>query len=199
MKVLMLDPPADLFDWRKKTGADRWDEMWEGVLHMPPMSTNPHQHFGGNLHTYLDIQWARSRKARVYYEVNLASLGGWPNDYRIPDLLLLTRDRFGIDRGECFEGAPNAVVEIHSPGDEAYEKLPFYAKLGVPEVWIIDRDTKEPEIYLLKRGRYKKQAAEAAGWVRSPLTGMEMKRGRKGRLAIRLAGDDSTLAELPED
>jgi Uma2 family endonuclease len=198
-KMLMLDPPAHFVEWRKRTGADQWDEMWEGVLHVPPMSTNPHQDLGGGLHVYLTVRWALPRKAKVYYEVNLASIGGWPRDYRIPDLLLLTRDRFSIDQGEYFEGAPNAVVEIHSPGDEAYEKLPFYAKLGVTEVWIIDRDNKMPEVYVLRRGKYKKQPVAADGWVRSPATGIDMKQGRKGKLAIRIDGDDATLAELPED
>ena len=55
-----------------------------------------------------------------------------------------------IDHDTYFEGAPTVVVEIRSPGDETMEKLPFYAKLGVPEVWIIDRDTRQPELYLLK-------------------------------------------------
>ena len=199
MKMVLLDAPADFVAWRKNTGVDQWDEMWEGVRHVPPMSTNPHQDLAGDLLTYLKFHWARPRKAKVYHEVNLASVGGWPNDYRIPDLLLLTRQRFAIDKGEFFEGAADGVVEIHSPGDEAYEKLPFYAKLGVPEVWIIHRDTKAPEVYLLKRGRSKKQSATSEGWVRCPLAGIEMKRGRKGKLAVRIADDESSFAELPED
>jgi Uma2 family endonuclease len=189
---------SEVLEWRKQTGADQWDEMWEGVLHMAPVPTNPHQDLAGDLLTYLKIHWARPRKAKVFHEVNLASIGGWPRDYRIPDLLLLSRDRFDIDRGEYFEGAPDAVVEIHSPDDEAYEKLPFYADLGVPEVEIIHRDTKVPEIHVLKRGRYRKKRA-AGGWVRSPGIGIEMRAGKKGKLAIRLAGNDATREDLPED
>jgi Uma2 family endonuclease len=199
MKAVMPVALPDVLLCRKKTGADQWDEMWEGVLHMPPAPRNEHQHLGGELLSYLRQHWARPRKARVYYDVNLASIGGWPEDYRIPDLLLLTRDRFGIDHGEYFEGAPNVVVEIHSPGDEAYEKLAFYAALGVPEVWIIDRDTKEPEILVLKRGRYKKLRADAGGWVKSPATGVELRAGKSGKLVVRFAGDDRTREELPTD
>ena len=55
------------------------------------------------------------------------------------------------------------VVEIRSPGDETMEKLPFYAQLGVPEVWIIDRDTKVPELYVLRAGRYENSAG--GGWL----------------------------------
>ena len=40
----------------------------------------------------------------------------WPNNYRIPDLVLLTPERFDIDCNEYFDGGPDAVVEIRSPG-----------------------------------------------------------------------------------
>jgi Uma2 family endonuclease len=136
---------------------------------------------------------------RVYHNINVASPGGWPNNYRIPDLVLLTPERFGIDRNEYFEGAPDVVVEIRSPGDESYEKLAFYAQLGVLEVWIIDRDRKTPEIYILRAGNYIQQPADAEGWVLSPVTGIELRAGLPGKLAMRLAGDERTREDLPED
>jgi Uma2 family endonuclease len=199
MKVVMPSLRPEIVAYRQRTGADKWDEMWEGVLHMPPMPSYFHQELEGSLETYLRVRWARPRRAKVCHQVNLASVGGWPHDYRIPDLVLLMPDRFDIIRGEYLEGAPNVVVEIRSPGDESLEKLSFYAQLGVPEVWIIDRDTREPEIHLLKRGRYKKQRPTASGWVRSPATGIELRRSEAGKLAVRLAGDESTREDLPEE
>ena len=198
MKAVMPSMLPDVQAARKQTGADRWDEMWEGVLHMPPMPNRNHQDLEGSLESYLRFYWAPPRQAKVYHQINLAAIGGWPNSYRIPDLVLLSPQRFAIDRNEYFEGAPDVVVEIHSPGDEAYEKLPFYRDLGVPEVWVIDRDTREPEIHVLKRGRYKKQPATAQGWIRSPETGIELA-SEKGKLAIRLTGDESTRQDLPLD
>ncbi len=38
------------------------------------------------------------------------------------------------------------VVELLSPDDETYEKLPFYAAHGVEEVWIIDAVARTLEI-----------------------------------------------------
>jgi Uma2 family endonuclease len=198
MRVIFAALPPELESQRKRTGEDMRDEMWEGLLHVPPMATNDHQDFAGQLLVYLTMYWARPRKAKAYPEVNLASIGGWKHNYRIPDLMLLSPKRYHIDKGTHFEGAPDLVVEIHSPNDEAYEKLDFYEELGVPEVWIIDRDSREPEIYLLKRGRLRKQTANAGGWLRSPTAGMEVKANRSHKLVIRLAGDDSTRAELPE-
>lgn len=198
MKAVMSSLLPDVQAIRKQTGADRWDEMWEGVLHMPPMPNRDHQDLEFCLESYLRFYWAPTCQGKVYHQINLAAIGGWPNSYRIPDLLLLLPQRFAIDRNEYFEGAPDVVVEIHSPGDEAYEKLPFYRDLGVPEVWVIHRDSRVPEIHVLKRGRYKKQSPTAQGWLGSPQVGIELA-SANGKLAVRLAGDDSTRQELPVD
>lgn len=198
MKAVMPSILPDIQDMRKRSGADRWDEMWEGVLHMPPLPNRNQQDLEGSLESYLRYYWAPTCQGKVYHQINVAAIGGWPNSYRIPDLVLLSPQRFAIDRNEYFEGAPDVVVEIRSPDDETYDKLPFYRDLGVPEVWVIDRDTREPEIHVLKRGRYKKQPSTTQGWIRSPETGIELA-GRKGKLAIRLAGDESTRQDLPPD
>ncbi len=199
MKAVLAEVPTQLVDLRKRTGADQRDEMWDGVLHMPAMPINEHQDFAVELLIYLRRNWARPCRAKIFHEVNLASVGGWPDDFRIPDLLLLSRKRLHIDRGKYFEGAPDAVVEIHSPGDESYDKLAFYEELAVPEVWIIDRDTKEPGIHGLKRHRSRQQPRSAAGWLRSPAIAVEMRSSKRAKLVIRMAGDNSTKEEIPED
>jgi Uma2 family endonuclease len=199
VKAVMPIVPQDVLAVRKRTGADRFDEMWDGVLHMPPMPNFDHQDLEGELEMYLRLRWARPRGCWIGHQINVAPPGGWPDNYRVPDLVLLTPERFGINRNEYFEGAPDVVVEIHSPGDETYEKLPFYEELGVPEVWVIHRDSKEPEVYVLKRRRYKKQSAGRGGWLRSPGTGIELRASGSGKLAVRLAGDESTREDLPPD
>jgi Uma2 family endonuclease len=198
MKAVMPVVPPHILQWRKKTGADSWDEMWEGVLHMAPVPNRTHQDLQGAVYAWLRIHWALPRGFRVHPPINIASPGGWPNDYRIPDVVLLTPDRFHIDHDEYFEGAPTAVVEIRSPGDESLEKLPFYAKLGVPEVWIVDRDSKTPQIYVLSAGAYEDQAADVDGWLKSAATGVWLRAEAGSRLSIRLGSDASTLRLLPE-
>jgi Uma2 family endonuclease len=93
--------------------------------------------------------------------------------------------------------APDVVLEIRSPGDESHEKLEFYARIGVPEVWIVDRDSKAPEVYILAGGKYVIQSASGNGWIMSPATGIELRAGSPGRLTLRLAGNDTTLQNLP--
>ncbi len=78
------------------------------------------------------------------------------------------------------------------------EKLPFYAEIGVPEVWLIDRDTRRPEVLVLNEGQYQRPSSAAEGWLDSPATGVRL-RGETGNcLAMQLAGDEATRRLLPE-
>jgi Uma2 family endonuclease len=165
---------------------------------MPPAPSRSHQKIEGALERWLWLHWAAPGGNQVYHQINVAPLGGWPGDYRIPDLVLLTPDRFHIDHDEYFEGAPTVVVEIRSPGDESFEKLPFYAKLGVPEVWIIDRDAKIPQIHVLSGGGYEQQTAGADGWLKSAVAGVWLRGAAEDKLGIRLADDTGTGTLLPE-
>jgi Uma2 family endonuclease len=197
MKAVMANVPEHILEWRRRTGADQWDEMWEGVLHMAPSPNRDHQDTEGALESWLRQHWAVPNGCHVYHQINVAERGTWPDNYRIPDLVLLTPARFPIDRNEYFDGGPDAVVEIHSPDDEAYEKLDFYAKVGVREVWIIERDTKRPEIFELVGGEYRAREAGAGGWLKSDVAGAELRATAVGELEIRIAGRDDTLARLP--
>jgi Uma2 family endonuclease len=195
VKVIMPFPLPDVVAFRKRTGADRWDEMWEGVLHMSPAPTRAHQDLEGALEAYLRFHWCPLSGGEVYHQINVCRSGGWPNDYRIPDLVLLLPDRFHIDKDEYFEGPPNVVVEIHSAGDEAFEKIPFYLDLGVEEVWIIDRDTKAVQIFARRQGNQVEVPPAAEGYLASSL-GIEI-RGENGKLGIRLTGQPQTYRSLP--
>jgi len=68
------------------------------------------------------------------------NLGEGKHNYRVPD--------GGIHR-HCPSGVWHATaalaVEIVSPGDETWEKLPFYVAHGVDEVLIVDPDTRRIE------------------------------------------------------
>jgi len=199
MKGVMCQVPPYVLQWRKRTGEEQWDEMWEGILHMPASPTVRQQELEMCLGIWLRTEWAKPHGNKGHNQINVASVGGWPNDYRIPDIVMLTSDCFHIDCNEYFEGAPTVVVEIHSPGDEAYEKLPFCARIGVPEVWVIDRDTKTPTIYVLRGSDYEEVVAAADGWLHSAATGIRLRAPGGKKLAMQLGDDQSTLRLLPED
>jgi len=198
VKAVMASVPESLLEWRKRTGADRYDEMWEGVLHMPPAPTIDHEDLQWALETYLRLRWAKARRARVA-RMNLSPPGGWPHDYRVPDLILWGIDKTKMNRRTHFEGPPDVVVEIRSSDDESYEKLRFYARLGIVEIWVIDCETKAPEIYLLRGGDYILRALDSEGWTKSDFAGIEMRATAQGKLSIRIAGDESTREDIPAD
>ena len=165
---------------------------------MPPAPNIEHQDLEWEMETWLRRHWAKPRGNKVHHQANVAPRGGWPDkNYRIPDLVLLTPDCAAVNRSEYLEGAPTVVVEIHSPGDEAYEKLPFYAELGVPEVWIIDRDSRRPEVHVLGHGEYEVCRPANDGWIRSEATGIELRASRESKLALRIAGDETTREDMP--
>jgi Uma2 family endonuclease len=195
MRALMLEVPPDILAWRKRRGADRWDEMWKGVLHMAPAPNATHQDLQGQLYMWLRNHWAEPGSGAVFLAVNVAPVGGWPHDYRVPDLILLSADRLGINRGEYFEGAPTAVVEILSPEDETMEKLPFYAGLPVPEVWIVDRDTRVPRVLRFAAGDYGEVSPDASEWLASPATGVRLRAEPDETLAVQL-GDKTATRKL---
>ena len=202
MRGVMPEVPEHILEWRKRTGMWQRDEIWDGVLHMSPEPDREHQDFEGSFESWLRQNWARPRRHKVYHRINLSLPGAgsdWIHNFRIPDLVLLTRERFSIDHRTHFEGGPEVVVEIRSPNDESEDKLPFYAEIGILEVWIIDRDTKEIDLHVLAGDSYVQQLADADGWSRSPFTGIEMRVGKPGKLAIRMSGNDATREELPED
>ncbi len=202
MQAVIANMPPKWVAERKNSDASQWDEMWNGVLHMPPMANGSHQDFSLALSTIIKWRWARPLGGLVRQEVNLTTPEDeeqWTLNYRIPDIVLVSPDRLHIDKNEYMVGAPLVVVEIRSPRDETYEKFPFYAGLGVPEVWVFDRDTKVPEIHALGSSAiYVPLAADSDGWLKSPATGFQFRQTRPGKVWVRLGTDDATAEELPE-
>lgn len=202
MQAVIANMPKHWLEERKNSEAAQWDEMWNGVLHMPPMPNGMHQDFAGDLRDFLKRRWAKPLGGLVRHEVNLTTPedeANWTLNYRIPDLVLVSPDRRHIDKNEYMVGAPLVVIEIASHGDETYEKFPFYAGLGVPEVWVFDRDNRTPEIHVLTAGpAYQRLAADSGGWLRSSAAGVEFRQTRTGRVWARVGGDDATAEELPD-
>ncbi len=197
MKAVMPCVPPDILAWRKQTGADRWDEMWEGVLHMVPAPNREHQDFEWALETWLRTHWAPLCSSSVYHQINVARPGRWSRDFRVPDIVLLSPERSSIDRNEYFDGGPDVVVEIRSPQEETYDKLPFYAEIGVRETWVIDRDSKACEIFATKDGKPEKQTPDADGWWRSTFAGVKMRPSGEGKLEITISGKTDTREIVP--
>jgi Uma2 family endonuclease len=117
-----------LIESRQATGADLYDEVWEGDYHMNPAPRIPHAKLGARLAAVLG-QLAPARGLDVVDAFNI----GAPNDYRIPDLGVLRPGENGV-----YASTAALIVEIVSPDDESWDKVPFYAAHRVDEILIVD-------------------------------------------------------------
>ena len=69
MKAVILDPA--LLEQRRRLGLDRWDEMWEGVLHMAPAPANEHQRVVGELLVFLVPLLRRTGRGEIRIGINV--------------------------------------------------------------------------------------------------------------------------------
>jgi Uma2 family endonuclease len=68
----------------------------------------------------------------------------------LPDLVFVSTERAGIDADEALFGAPDLVVEVPSPGTAKFDrevKRKRYLEHGVTEVWLVDPDRREVEVF----------------------------------------------------
>jgi Uma2 family endonuclease len=150
MRTLVLDPQPveleELLERRRRMGGDRHDEVWEGVYHMVPGPNAPHSFIAHQVSVLLDAP-ARAAGLRVGSEFNL---GDGEDDFRVPDLGVHRELRTGV-------WVPTAaiVVEILSPEDEAWQKLPFYAEHRVDELLIVDPAGRSVTWLALSDGEYR--------------------------------------------
>lgn len=189
--------PGEL-EQRRKLGLDRWDEMWEGVLHMSPSPAYEHQRIVLKLGSFLDGLVERRKRGQMITGLNVFNQASSEEDYRIPDLCFVAAGRESIIAKQGIEGGPDAVIEIRSPDDETYEKFDFFAKLGVREVIVVDRDTKKPEVFRLAGSRYVAVAPDREGWVLSETLRVRMRQiaGDRPRLVVEDLDDATARAEI---
>lgn len=191
MKAILVHVDERELERRRKLGLDHWDEMWEGVLHMAPAPASEHQRIVAELLVFLGT--LTKRKAGT---VGLA-MNVFDNDrnYRIPDLVFVAPGHEKIIATDGIRGRPDAVIEVRSPEDETYEKLPFFAQLGVREVVVVDRDTKKPEIFRLAGPQYVAVAADREGWLTAETLRVRF-RVVSGKLAVEDFDDPSVCVEI---
>ncbi|HEX6984891.1 MAG TPA: Uma2 family endonuclease [Planctomycetaceae bacterium] len=139
--------------YRKRTGTDRYDEVWDGVYVMAAMPNNEHQQFVNKLAFALETVVGQPGRGLVFPGVNVSDRPDrWKRNYRCPDVAVFLAGNPAEDRGTHWYGGPDLAVEIVSPGDRSRRKLPFYAKVGTREVLILDRDPWRLELFRLADG-----------------------------------------------
>ena len=168
MRAFMLDAPEELLAERRRKGHDHFDETWEGVLHMVPAPSSWHQEFGTELVAVL-LPVAKSLGLRASYETDVYRPNAPVLDYRQPDIVV-SKPEYRTKRG--VEGPCEFAVEILSPNDETYEKLPFYGEIGVRELLVVDPETRAIQLYILAGKQLLPLTTDASGSLRSQILGV---------------------------
>ena len=158
MAVVIYDPDMErsLRARRKRLGLDKWDEVWEGVLVVPPLPNNEHQVLVFDLASAISAGIDRKRGDQVLPGANVSDrVKSWEKNFRCPDVVVCLAGGRAKDCGTHWLGGPDFLVEIVSPGEDPQLKFDFYAKLKTREVLIVDRDPWAIELYQLRRGKLK--------------------------------------------
>jgi len=162
---------------REVSGANRYDEVWEGVYMMTPMPNSEHQGIVIQLASILQEVIGWSGLADVFPGINLsASDDDWEHNYRVPDVAVFLKSGSAVNCDTHWRGAADFLVEITSPDDRTREKIPFYDRLGVVELLLVDRQSWTLELYRREEGRLQKvgrssaDAAEVLASATVPLT-----------------------------
>ena len=133
---------------RKRTGADRWDEVWDGIYVMAAMPNDEHQDLVGGLTSALRTAVQETDRGVVRPGVNVSDQPvHWKKNYRCPDVVVLLKGSPTEIRGTHWYGGPDLAIEVASPGDRSRLKLDFYASVRTREVLILDRDPWRLELF----------------------------------------------------
>ena len=133
---------------RRASSADCYDEVWEGVYVVTPMPNNEHQELVAGFTAVLQEIVVWPRLGKVCPGVNLSDRGDeWEDDYRVPDVAVFLRAGRAQDLGTHWRGPADFLIEITSLDDRTWEKIPFYERLGVRELVVVDRQPWSLQLY----------------------------------------------------
>jgi Uma2 family endonuclease len=156
MPLLIDDPKleARLLRRRRLSGADRYDEVWDGVYFISPLANDEHQQLVTDISAVFGIVIKFAGLGEVRAGVNVSDRGkGWKDNYRVPDVAVKLNDGSARILKNHWFGGPDFVVEVVSARDRTREKLDFYAAIGTREVLVVDREPWSLELYGLRGNR----------------------------------------------
>lgn len=158
LPVLVTDPEfaSELRQERAQRHPNARDEVWEGVVVMPPLPDVEHQIMVTDLALAFAAVINRAAGVLSLAGVNVSDRGqDWMSNYREPDVAVYLADNPAVNHGTHWLGGPDFLVEISSPGEAPRQKLDFYAKINTREVLIVDREPWSLELYRLRNGQLK--------------------------------------------
>jgi Uma2 family endonuclease len=153
MAVYLVDSDLErrLKAERQLSGADRLDEVWDGVYFIAPLANNEHQFFQTQVAIVLQIAIGSVDQGTAYAGINVSDREkGWRKNYRCPDVAVILPGCKAKNCGTHWFGGPDFAAEVVSPKDRSREKLPFYSAVGVRELLLLDRQPWSLELFRLQ-------------------------------------------------
>lgn len=196
--ILVLDPSAqkELLAQRRASGADRYDEVWEGTYVTSPLPSLEHQRIVRRLTVIFDQILESLGRGEMFPGANLTDrVENWETNFRCPDIVVILDKSRVTTLESAIVGGPEFLVEVASPGDRWPEKLAFYTEIGVRELLVIDRDKKRLELFrggssgLATVGDSNQSAPLELTSEVLPLTFQCVQKSSKPRIAIRRNDD----------
>ena len=147
---------------RRAKGLDKPDEVWDGTYVVMPNPGNEHQKFVLRIgRACEDIAPASSV---VLPGCNVSDReDDWTENYRVPDVAVFLPGNAAVDRGSHYLGGPDLAVEVISRGDRTKEKFAFYAKVGVRELVLVERDPWLVTVYRIVHGTFEPDSSATPG------------------------------------
>ncbi len=159
---------ADYFKWQFE---ERVELIKGRIFKMSPAPNRVHQMLAGDVYKAISI-YLEDKKCHVYiapFDVRLPRKSKDDKDIVTvlqPDICVVC-DLSKLDDRGCV-GAPDIVIEILSPGNNAKElknKYEVYEESGVKEYWVVSPQDNTFIIYTLIDGRYDASRLMVAGDV----------------------------------
>jgi Uma2 family endonuclease len=143
-------------DYLRLPNDGRRYEIIEGVLYVANAPSIEYQFAVSEAHFHLKLFVREGRLGQVYtapLEVHLSETSKPVQ----PDVLFIRADHQPPLGAQFFDGAPDLIVEVISPGSirlDRHIKFDTYERAGVLEYWLIDPKARLVEVYTLSNGEY---------------------------------------------
>ncbi len=185
MRAVLIGVDEAFLAARERRGQHKLDERWEGEWHLvnPPRSW--HTFFNSELFLVLMVL---ARPRGLVGSCEATGLFAAEDDWRIPDQVYCRPE----DVTDAGVSSAVLVVEVRSPGDDSYGKLPFYAARRVAEVLILHED-RRVELYRRRDDGSMTQVEQADGSAHSETLGCTFSRTDGPRLQITWDGGTAEL------
>jgi len=136
-------------------------EILAGVLYMAPAPIPEHENVAAIVAARLVTAVEDTGLGRVFTSPDIDAGGSVVR----PDAVVVLASNSGIIAERRLIGPPDLVVEISSPSTAAYDrdavsgKRAAYARMGVPEYWIVDLASRSITLLVLQGAAYAERGA----------------------------------------